>query len=205
MPGVYTQCPVNGCGRASRSRSRHCMRHAQRLVRYGDPTAVPVTYRRDVGPKYDRWIAEGLGRLRGHPATQAGLTLAQMLLDWTPPPDSVRYRADMAVGQLMQSLRDDGVTAEKLAARVASITAFLQDNPQAARNLRAERFIYARGVINLLAWTGSGSSKRVGALALQSLGEMTTHHLSAWSLRFVARLRADEASKADLKRQALDY
>lgn len=60
------------------------------------------------------------------------------------------------------------------------------------RYLRPKRFICARGVVNLLAWTGSGSSKRIGALALQTLGELTTHHLSAWSLRFVARLRADE-------------
>jgi hypothetical protein len=195
------QCPVKGCGRPSLSRSRHCGRHNQRMTKYGHAEGTSVNYRDDVKPNYHAFCAEGLSRLKDHPATQAGIELAQMLLDWRAPPDSIRHKVDTRVALVIASLRDEGITAEQLSCRVAEIAAYLKIHPVAARNTRVERFIYARAVAHLIRRNLKG--QRPGAEAFNALGEMITAHLGVWAAKFINKLERDLSRKEELRR--MDY
>jgi hypothetical protein len=164
---------------------------------------MSVEYRSEVKPHYHRWAAEGLARLAPHAATQAGIELANMLLDYKAPPDSMRHTVDTNVERLMKELRDHGVTAEHLCCRVAELSAFLKAHPGRARNTRAERFVYARGVLHLIRRNGNGT--RVGAFVMNALGALVMEHLGAWAVKFCDKLERDTSKKNDLKKRAAAY
>jgi hypothetical protein len=196
-----SECPV--CKRPSLKFSRHCARHNKAMTRLGDPEGRAVEYRTEVKPHFHRWCADGLQRLRQHPATAAGIELANMLLQYTAPPNSIQHRQDTGIEAVFTELRNHGVTAEDLLCRVAELQAFLKRHPGRAKNTRATRFVFARGIIHLIRRNGTG--ERTGALVMNGLGEMVLEYLGAWSIRFVDKLDRDSSHTGELMRQAANY
>lgn len=156
---------------------------------------MSLRYRQHIRPHFHQWIALGLGRYTDHPATKAGLALADRLLHYKA---SHEFTALLAVEHLMATLRDHGVTAKDLVVRVAEFHAFFDTRPDAVRSQREEDFAIARGVAHLIPWKGSG--RTLGSKVLQHLGPLVREHCGLFCMRLVARLKSDLEKDAELKK-----
>jgi hypothetical protein len=162
---------------------------------------VPVTYRSDIKPQYNLWVASGFTRYEQHPALKAGLELANFLLSYRASARGFTY--ELSIEHIMATLRANEITAKDVLIRIAELVAFMEDHPGRIRNQRTEDFMLARGLIHMLRWKQGGA--RHGAKVLQHLGPLIRDHLYVWALRFVRRLKEDVSRVEELKKQAVDY
>ena len=158
---------------------------------------MSLRYRQQIRPHYHEFIALGLSRYAEHPATKAGLALADQLLRYKA---SHEFTALLAIERLMNTLRDHGVTARDLVVRVAEFHAYFDGRPDAVRAQREEDFAIARGIVHLIAWKGSG--RTIGSKVLQHLGPLIREHCGLFCMRLVARLKEDLEKQAELKKVA---
>jgi len=201
----YVRCHVDGCYRKTRRCSRYCIKHYERSSKFGGPTVPALTWRRDVEPLYGRWIDAGLTRLKDHPATLAGIKLAETVIAWEMPPGTIRYRSDRATGALTLLLRQYEVKPIDILRRVAMLNVYLQDRPTVIRGPRPERFAYSRAVLGLLPWRKGFKMHQVGALGHEGLGQLVQTQLYGWAVKFIARLHTDAAERDNLQQQAQSY
>ena len=196
-------CPI--CHRLARPRNRFCSAHSNRNYRYGDPTAMPLTYRTHVAPRFRRWVADGYRRLHDHPAMQAGRELAERCLAFTYVPDSdaIRVQSWIEAARMMEALRHAGVTAEQLMLRTAELFALFDAEPTRCRNRAAEDMALGKAVMHLVQWSGKGRGQSK-ALALATAAHIR-EHLGSWAMAFARKLQADQGKLDAVKERAATF
>lgn len=183
-------------------RSRHCGRHQHRLTRYGEPTAVPIKFDRDVHRHYHAFVKEGMARYANHKAMQAGLQLADELLRYTPSDPQAAFTFETECAHAVAMLVDHGVQPAHLLARIAELVCFFEDHPERVPSQRVEDFALARGVLTLVPWKVRFNP---GAKLLKHLGPLVRARLYPWALAFVRKLKRDVADRAELMRTSATF
>ena len=181
-------------------RSRHCTEHAKRAQRYGGATAVPLRYRKEIGPRFHTWATEGFNRYANHAATAAALKLTDGLLNYQPTHD-FSYQRKLA--NWLEHLRHGGVTARDVLIRVTELCAFIDANPGRLRSQREEDFALARNVLYLT--PHSLSSRPEGARILSALGPLVREACYPFALGLARRLRRDTEERAALVKASGDF
>jgi hypothetical protein len=192
-------CPEPYCGRPTHSWSAHCGMHAARAYRFGS-AGIKAGLRESELKPYAEWTAEGLTKYRNTRATEAGLKLADEVLN---------YRAthgrtyQLQLEHMMQILRDDQVNAEDVLRRVALFVAFASAHPERFKGLtKVEDLALARCVMRLAPLQRTG--KRYPSRSLALLGSLLRDALYRWGLNLVDRLKVDAQSHQDKVSATLD-
>jgi hypothetical protein len=195
-------CRVDRCCRLRAGWSTHCHRHAKNLNRFGHPEAMAIRYDRHIKPGYHAWVEAGFVRNQHQTGPMdAGLRMAQMLLDWTPTTE--RRSCELEARRYLDMLVQNGVAPKDVLIRVAEFVAWMENNPGRVHNLREENSHLARLVLTLVTW--KLRYKQPEGKVVRFLGELIREHCMTFATKLVQKIRRDADKWHDLKMQSGDF
>jgi hypothetical protein len=212
LPRRGQRCTVRGCSNPVQNGvfGALCASHLQHRVRYGDPEARLINYRRDIKPTYSLWLADGMTKYANTNGMKAGLTIAARLLRYKAPTFGERTKGQELAEHAFGVLRDHGVTPEMLCLRVAEWIAAEHSGRIARDAKRAQwRRQMARSVMRVLpGWSKGQKGWRdftEGARVCDYVGELLVTELGPWALALMRKLEKDCEEHVELIRGSQDF
>jgi hypothetical protein len=210
LPRRGQRCSVRGCSNPIQNGAfgALCAAHLQHRVRYGDPEARRINYRRDIRPTYSRWLADGMTKYANTNGMKAGLAIAAHLLRYKAPTFGERRKGQELAEHAFSVLRDHGVTPDMICLRVAEWIAAEHSGRITAKRTQWHRQM-ARSVMRVLPGWSKGQKGwkdfTEGAHLCDYVGELLVSELGPWALALMRKLEKDREEQAELVRGSQDF